>query len=402
MRRWLSALFVGTLLVAPAARADSGSIGQVQESISGGTLDLTDKSVFFTVTHLDNGYGALCTATLIAPNLLLTARHCVSLGGSEQVICGVSAFTSTVSAQNYYATNDAEPSDASSWFQGLDVRVPSEGAESCGFDVALVVLSSNVPGTTAKPAIPRIDEEVQPGESYTAVGYGIDDSGQPTGARMVRSNLSVQCAPGFCSAYGAESTEFLGETGICSGDSGGPAFDSERRVVGVVSRGSDGCDTPIYGTVTAWRDWLMSNAVDAANLGKYEPPFWALSGSSVPPATGSGGSSGNPPPTNPGADGTSCAAASDCAGGFACYFESNPSDAVCRQTCTANSECSGGTVCKSLGSSGVCLTATGSADDSGCSLARPDRNSATPQVALSLAALLSLAGLRRRRRSKPT
>src|SRR5258706_13690675 len=157
MRRWLSALFLATLLTAPAARADSGAIGQVQESIAGGTPDLTDHSVFYTVSQIGDALGA-CTATLIAPNLLLTARHCVSLGGDERVICGVSRFTSKIAPQDYLATNDAEPGHNSAWLQGLDIRVPSEGAENCGFDVALVVLSNNVPSAMAEPSIPRIDQ----------------------------------------------------------------------------------------------------------------------------------------------------------------------------------------------------------------------------------------------------
>ena len=40
----------------------------------------------------------------------------------------------------------------------------------------------------------------------------------------------------------------------------------------------------IYGTVTAWQDFIIATATDAANLGGYEPPFWVTTKSSDLPA----------------------------------------------------------------------------------------------------------------------
>ncbi len=394
MRRSLFALqvvFGIASLLSPAAFAE---VDQVEQGIAGGSLDEVHRAVFATVAHLGD-YGALCTATLIAPNLMLTARHCVSEGGSETVICGVSEFTTTIAGSSFYATNDAVPNDASKWYQGRDVRVPSEGADACGFDVALVVLNSNVPSSVAKPAIPRIDQEVQQGELYVAVGYGQDETGESAGGRMVLGNLEVQCGPGTCGVYGVESTEFLGDTGICSGDSGGPALDMDGKVVGVVSRGADGCDSPIYGTVTAWRDWLMENALQAATLGDYDPPYWAVSGtSSEPPVAGSDGGA---PATTGGQDGSPCAAPADCASGFACYYDSSPSDAVCRPSCATSADCSGSSECRMVGANaGVCLQAQGSADES-CAVAAPGRSFSPSWLWIGLGALLPLAARRRGR-----
>jgi MYXO-CTERM domain-containing protein len=399
MRRWFSALLVGSLGLGCEFSTDPASDPAhevLTQQIEGGQVDVEHESVFAIMVH-HSGYSSFCTATLIAPNLLLTARHCVSEGGGDQVVCGQSEFTATVPGPAVFATNDTSPNDNSSWFQGLQVRVPSEGADTCGFDVALIILANNVPATMATPAIPRIDIPVAEGESYVAIGYGDTGSVENTGGtRMIRDSLQVQCAPGDCSSNAIESTEFLGETGICSGDSGGPALDMSGKVVGVVSRGGDDCSTPIYGTVTAWRDWIMSSAVEAAALGSYSPPFWATSGTSEPPLT----PDPNPPDavSQPGGDGHACSAPTDCVTGFACYYDSDPSEAFCRASCTTNAECSGDLSCHGLGNgAGVCLHPTGdSGEASGCSISGSRNATTGGLLALGLAALLPVRRRRRR------
>lgn len=290
---------VGLLALACSSRGESGT--SLSQAIAGGQPDYSHSNVFLLASHFGDS-GGLCTSTLIAPNLLLTARHCVSPNtGDEGVVCGDSDLGDPYPPKAFVATNDPRPSDGSPLFHAAEVRVAPGGRDTCGYDIALVILDENVPSQLAKPAVPRIDCEVMPGEQYTAVGYGKNDAGLPNATRLERGGLSIACQPGSCGG-GVESTEFLGETGICSGDSGGPALDEDGKVVGVVSRGGADCGTPIYGTVTAWYDFIVGTATDAAAMGGYEAPFWVTTGSSDPPILeGDGGAGGAAPDiTTPG------------------------------------------------------------------------------------------------------
>jgi len=369
------ALLAFTLGASACSTGAGEPVGGTSQAIAGGTADITDRAVFELARETQDS-GALCTATLIAPNLLLTARHCVSPGdGSDHVLCGDSMLGAPFPPSAFFATNDAHPGQSSPFFTAVDVRVPGQGVDTCGYDVALIILSENVPADVATPAIPRIDREVMPGEVYTAVGYGVNENGAHTNTRMERQGLSVACEPGSC-GEGVESTEFRGDTGICSGDSGGPALDADGKVVGVVSRGAPDCATPIYGTVTAWQDFIIATATDAAKLGGYEPPFWVTTKSSDPPAspTPSGGSAGAgaggaaDAPSGASA-GQPCAASSDCLDTLVCYASGSSAMGVCAATCQTTSDCSAGLACQSFGSASVCALPTGSGDDSkGCAV----------------------------------
>src|SRR4051794_18888443 len=115
-KRWRSgalalggALLLPALMVSACSTAAGEQSGRQSQAIAGGTADLSHQDVFLLVRESQNS-GALCTATLIAPNLLLTARHCVSQGSSsDHVTCGDSMLGLPYPASAFFATNDPQP-----------------------------------------------------------------------------------------------------------------------------------------------------------------------------------------------------------------------------------------------------------------------------------------------------
>jgi hypothetical protein len=383
----LSLLLAGASSGACNAVRDEGLAG-AQQSIAGGTVDVSHQDVFLLGWH-EGQNGALCTATLIAPNLLLTARHCVSpnSGDSERVLCGDAGLGDPRPAESFFATNAPQPRQDSPFFGARDVRVPAAGVDTCGYDIALIILDENVPPELSTPAVPRIDRDAIPGEAYTAVGYGVTASGEPSGSRMQLGGLSVACQPGTC-GDGVESTEFLGETGICSGDSGGPALDANGKVLGVVSRGGPECSEPIYGSVAAWRDFIVETAKEAAVLGEYEAPFWVKTGSSdAPVLIGAGGASSE---RAPGAEGDACSSGSDCSKSLICYAAAG-SSGVCTASCSVTADCADGMICRPVGNTSICSAPTDSGDESGgCAVSAAGTNASWAGLLVASGAALVL------------
>ena len=225
---------------------------------------------------------ARCTGALVAPDLMLTARHCVALDDGAAVVCGEPSLGASVGPEDVLVTALPATSDvASDYVQALEIIVAPGGDDTCGFDFAAVRLAQPPPGAEVVYA-PRLDESAADGETFTAVGYGSTGSGG-VGVRRYRENSLVVCAATSCTLPEVQTSEWLAEDGaFCSADSGSAAIDAEGRLIGTVSRGQNPCSSPILAAMPAWKDWLVEVATQAAAAGSYPLPDWA----SAQPAPG--------------------------------------------------------------------------------------------------------------------
>ncbi len=276
-RAALSVLLAAMTACQPGAQGDPLIIEQSEHAIRGGVDDFTSSNVVGIVAQTGRGQG-MCTGSLLAPNLILTAQHCVA-ESSQQIDCGNSRFGSVYEASGFYVTTNAQMSRGAQYYGVRRIVVPVEGAISCGNDIALLILQNRIPESEAQPLVPRLDSLPYAGERFTAVGYGHTGNNRGAGQRRRIEDRQILCSGATCprvTGNQVTAAEFVGDDGTCQGDSGGPALDSEGRVLGALSRGGGVCQNPTYSSVHAWSEWIVEIAQEAADVGGYTAPEWAL------------------------------------------------------------------------------------------------------------------------------
>lgn len=286
------------LLAACAAAPDEAEeqAGSSTTRIVAGTPSTAAQDATVLITN----DGSVCSGSAIAPNLVMTARHCVSeLTGNDPCHAG---FSSNANPANLLISvgvraNGDRPQPVA---RGARLLGPSD-PDICGNDIAFIVLDRDLSVPTVKV---RFTKPVV-GETVTAVGYGEDGTThnltpvrfQRTGMKVLAlgpSTFTFTRRSGQAVPVEVPAGELATTEGSCHGDSGGPLLDGQGQVVGVVSRGGLPIDTcidsvDIYTDVWSHADLVRDAltiaghpAAPAAELEVEEP---AAADDDVPPTT---------------------------------------------------------------------------------------------------------------------
>ena len=195
---------------------------------------------------------ALCTASLVASDLAITAAHCVSDPGSTEP-----ALFSLLFNRNIHQAD-------SNQLRTVDrVEIPAEwktqnARENDTSDVALLHFTGGLPKDYVASDLLPIEQVLSVGNSVVLAGYGINDANLDSGAGILRKTKVSILNPHF-SPSEVELDQSQGG-GACHGDSGGPAYlilNGHAYLFGITSRGGGKCDQEvIYTQIAAYRDWF--------------------------------------------------------------------------------------------------------------------------------------------------
>ncbi len=238
------------LLLYLGCAADGGVGMQVGPIVNGDRVNGDEP----TVVAVLNRQGGLCTGTVIAPRVVLTAKHCVQSPGApgpvpaSSLIIGVgdniNRLTTTVGVSEFETTPG--------------VYTDSGGLRGAlvGIDVAVLVLARDL-GVEPYPVYRGSPAELI-GRTVRAVGFGQTPGG---GAGIkYRTESSIDCI----GCYGGGSNVIYTGPTICQGDSGGPLMTLDNQVIGVSSFGSGACGSGINGfnRIDTFMD-MVDRALDA-------------------------------------------------------------------------------------------------------------------------------------------
>jgi hypothetical protein len=216
MRRFLAVLSVAVLLSATPG------------AITFGVPDNNDHpNVGLLIVAIPQGFFALCSGVLVSPTVFLTAGHCTDaiedLDGEAFV-----SFSSGPPFVIRHGTAHTHPD--------FDLTLPNT------FDIGVVVLDNSVAGITpaAIPTEGFLDEfATRRGQHdlyFTHVGYGAQAIvPKPINQllRMQGTSSLINLRNVFTDGFNVQTTANPGRdrSGICFGDSGGPAFFTDTDLV---------------------------------------------------------------------------------------------------------------------------------------------------------------------------
>ncbi len=246
----LFAVFIGILLFAPTPRV---------QAITYGTVDTTNTysnvGAFIVRSPTTGFIYPLCSGTLIAPNVFLTASHCTQYFTETLAPLGYSAYVSFDNPISYGSTATGTTNLIRVTYAVTNPNYSQRQNDSG--DIGVLILADNVQGITPAtlPTCGLLDQlAAQNGlrdARFTAVGYGLQERVVGGGTPYFTDSNPIPRMYAF-SGFNALSPGYLrlsqnpatGNGGTCYGDSGGPNFltvGGQAILVAITTTGDTAC-----------------------------------------------------------------------------------------------------------------------------------------------------------------